>query len=146
MGQRQKLGGGGCVTAFLGFGADLGDAEIPGSHVQARRGPPPRADNYHRQLFRGIPRQRPDEQFHVSSPTLLIWGEQDIALGIELTHGLEQWVDNLHVAYISDSGHWVQQEQPEKVSRLMVDFGQARGARDNIFLFSWLYVTIALPK
>lgn len=78
--------------------------------------------NYYRQLFRTFPRQRPDEHVHVSAPTLLIWGEQDIALGIELTHGLDQWVDNLHIEYIADSGHWVQQEQPEKVSHLMVDF------------------------
>lgn len=78
--------------------------------------------NYYRQLFRTFPWQRPNEQVHVSAPTLLIWGEHDIALGIELTHGLDQWVDNLQIEYISDSGHWVQQEQPEKVTRLMVDF------------------------
>ena len=77
---------------------------------------------YYRQLLRSFPQQRPDEQVHVSVPTLLIWGEQDSALGIELTLGLEQWVDNLHIEYISDSGHWVQQEQPEKVNTLMVDF------------------------
>jgi pimeloyl-ACP methyl ester carboxylesterase len=53
---------------------------------------------------------------------LLIWGEQDIALGIELTYGLEQWVDNISVKRIPDSGHWVQQEQPDKVNQLMLAF------------------------
>ena len=59
-------------------------------------------------------------------PTLLIWGEQDIALGIELTYGLEKWVDNLQIKRIPDSGHWVQQEQADKVNQYMLDFLQQR--------------------
>ena len=51
--------------------------------------------NYYRQLFRPLPRASWGTKFDVSAPTLLIWGEQDIALGIELTSGLEKWVDNI---------------------------------------------------
>ncbi len=81
--------------------------------------------NYYRQLFRHPP--GPAERIsHISIPTLLIWGEQDIALGIELTYGLEQWVDNIQVKRIPDSGHWVQQEQPDKVNQLMLAFLQGR--------------------
>ncbi len=81
--------------------------------------------NYYRQLFRHPP--GPAERIsHISIPTLLIWGEQDIALGIELTYGLEQWVDNIQVKRIPDSGHWVQQEQPNKVNQLMLAFLQGR--------------------
>ena len=50
--------------------------------------------------------------------------EQDVALGIELTTGLAQWVDNLQIRHLPDSGHWVQQEQPEKVNSLMLEFLQ----------------------
>jgi pimeloyl-ACP methyl ester carboxylesterase len=78
--------------------------------------------NYYRQLFRRSPGAFLREAKHIHVPTLLIWGEQDIALGIELTHGLEQWVDNIQVKYIPDSGHWVQQEKPELVNQLMLDF------------------------
>ncbi len=78
--------------------------------------------NYYRQLFRHLPRSTTNRAVKVSAPTLLIWGEQDIALGIELTTGLEQWVDNLEIKRIPDSGHWVQQEQPEKVNQYMLDF------------------------
>ena len=80
--------------------------------------------NYYRQLFRHLPPPATRENTHVSAPTLLIWGEHDIALGIELTYGLEQWVDDIEVKRLPDSGHWVQQEQPDKVNQLMLDFLQ----------------------
>ncbi len=80
--------------------------------------------NYYRQLFRHLPHTSWGTKFHVSAPTLLIWGEQDIALGIELTTGLEQWVDNIEIKRIPDSGHWVQQEQPDKVNEYMLEFLQ----------------------
>src|SRR6266702_4443239 len=76
---------------------------------------------YYRQLFRH-PRGPAERISRISLPTLLIWGEQDIALGIELTYGLEQWVDNIQVKRIPDSGHWVQQEQPNKVNQVMLAF------------------------
>lgn len=60
-------------------------------------------------------------------PTLVIWGEQDIALGIELTIGLEHWVKDLTIRRIADSGHWVQQEQAELVNRYMLGFLQPTG-------------------
>ena len=78
--------------------------------------------NYYRQLFRHRPGFTTGGKTHVSAPTLLIWGEQDIALGIELTSGLEQWVDHIEIQRIPDSGHWVQQEKPEQVNQLMLDF------------------------
>src|SRR5438128_716151 len=58
--------------------------------------------NYYRQLFRRLPGTA-REKMHISTPTLLIWGEQDIALGIKLTTGLEQWVDNIQVKRLPDS-------------------------------------------
>jgi epoxide hydrolase 4 len=58
----------------------------------------------------------------IYAPTLLIWGEQDIALDIALTEGLEPWVPDLRVERIRDSGHWVQQEKPELVNELLADF------------------------
>ena len=82
--------------------------------------------NYYRQSFRRGSRAYTGGKVHVSVPTLLIWGEQDIALGIELTYGLEKWVDNLQIKRIPDSGHWVQQEQADKVNQYMLDFLQQR--------------------
>ncbi|MBD2292662.1 alpha/beta hydrolase [Anabaena sphaerica FACHB-251] len=55
-------------------------------------------------------------------PTLMIWGEQDTALGKELTYGTQEYVRNLQIKYIPNSGHWVQQEQPELVTEYMREF------------------------
>ena len=78
--------------------------------------------NYYRQLFRRLPGRSTTQAARITAPTLLIWGEQDIALDIALTHGLEQWVDQLQIQYLPESGHWVQQEQPEEVNQLMLAF------------------------
>ncbi|MGZ3618106.1 MAG: alpha/beta fold hydrolase [Ktedonobacteraceae bacterium] len=87
------------------------------------------AISYYRQLFRRLPFSMNSNEVHIKAPTLLIWGEQDIALGIALTTGLERWVDDIQIRRIPDSGHWVQQEQPEKVNRYMLDFLQSLSAR-----------------
>ena len=58
----------------------------------------------------------------VSIPTLLIWGEEDQALGKELTYGYEQYVPDFRVKYISNCSHWVQQERPAEVNWFMREF------------------------
>lgn len=60
----------------------------------------------------------------VETRTLLIWAEDDVALGKPLTYGLEEWVPNGTVRYISHCGHWVQNEAPQEVNRLILDFIQ----------------------
>ncbi len=80
--------------------------------------------NYYRAVFRALLSTRSDTgaRTTISAPTLLIWGDQDIALGIALTRGLEQWVPDLRVKHLPNSGHWVQQEQPETVNALLLEF------------------------
>jgi pimeloyl-ACP methyl ester carboxylesterase len=58
----------------------------------------------------------------IAAPTLLIWGVHDPFLGIGLTHNLERWVPDLRIERIRDASHWVQNEIPEKVNRLLVEF------------------------
>jgi pimeloyl-ACP methyl ester carboxylesterase len=59
----------------------------------------------------------------VHAPTLVVWGEQDVALGKELTLGMEPLVAApLEVKYVPLCGHWVQQEQPEVVNAFLLDF------------------------
>ena len=83
------------------------------------------AISYYRQLFLHLPRSFKKYETQIQTPTLLIWGEQDIALGIELTTGLERWVNDIQIKRVANSGHWVQQEQPEVVNQFMCDFLQA---------------------
>ncbi|MCA1596284.1 MAG: alpha/beta hydrolase, partial [Chloroflexi bacterium] len=49
-------------------------------------------------------------------------GEQDQALGIELTYRTVDFVPDLRIRYIPDASHWVQQDQPEVVTRSMLEF------------------------
>jgi pimeloyl-ACP methyl ester carboxylesterase len=59
----------------------------------------------------------------ISAPTMVIWGEQDFALGKELTYDMQRLFDGpFELHYIPESGHWVQQEQPEQVTKFMRDF------------------------
>ena len=93
--------------------------------AMSRPGAMTAALNYYRELFRALPfrsQATGGGKYHVSAPTLLIWGEQDIALGLELTMGLEQWVDDLTIRRVPDSGHWVQQEKPELVNQYVLEF------------------------
>ncbi|WP_071515205.1 alpha/beta hydrolase [Geitlerinema sp. PCC 9228] len=60
-------------------------------------------------------------------PTLMVWGEEDTALGKELTYGTETYVRNFCLRYIPQCGHWVQQEKPETVNGYMREFLKKHG-------------------
>jgi len=81
------------------------------------------AVNYYRALFqagaRGMFR---GTRMRANMPTLMIWGENDIALGKKLTYGTDRFVPDLRIKYITNCSHWVQQEQPELVNQYILDF------------------------
>ena len=54
--------------------------------------------------------------------TLLVWGEEDTALGKELTYGTEDFVRDLTIRYLPDVSHWVQQEAPQIVNPMVATF------------------------
>ncbi len=56
---------------------------------------------------------------NLSTPTLMIWGECDAALGVELSYGTDEIVDDFTVRYLPDVSHWVQQEAPEAVNEIL---------------------------
>jgi pimeloyl-ACP methyl ester carboxylesterase len=58
----------------------------------------------------------------VRNETLVIWGERDPALGTFLLDGLQRHVPRLQVHRLPGAGHWVQNEAPDEVNRLLVDF------------------------
>lgn len=64
-----------------------------------------------------------DEWPRIQCPTLLIWGERDVALGRELIAGTERLVAApFTLRLVPDAGHWVQQEQPEVVNATLLEF------------------------
>ncbi|GAC1462980.1 MAG: alpha/beta hydrolase [Ktedonobacteraceae bacterium] len=82
---------------------------------------------YYRALLRN-PFASSNAWVRITTPTLLIWGEQDIALDLALTRGLEQWVPTIQVRRVPDSGHWVQQEKPALVNQWIAEFLQSSDA------------------
>ncbi len=89
----------------------------------AKRGALTAMINYYRNIFPEFlnPQDRPQWGL-LTVPTLMIWGENDTALGKELTYGTEEYVQNFQIFYIPNCSHWVQQEKPELVNKYMRDF------------------------
>jgi pimeloyl-ACP methyl ester carboxylesterase len=58
----------------------------------------------------------------IEAPALLLWGTGDRFLGRELTEGTERHVRQLRTVYLDQCGHWTQQEQPERVNFLLLEF------------------------
>ena len=59
----------------------------------------------------------------IEAPTMVIWGEQDVALRKELTFGMKElFTGPFEIHYIPDSGHWVQQEKPQVVNDYLLKF------------------------
>ena len=75
--------------------------------------------NYYRALryIEPAARSRPDEPLPV--PTLLIWGDADVALDKRLTVGTGQLVESLVVRYLPGVSHWVQQDAPHRVNVIL---------------------------
>jgi pimeloyl-ACP methyl ester carboxylesterase len=54
--------------------------------------------------------------------TLVIWGEQDSALGTELLDDLDHWVPDVRIERLPEASHWVQNDAPERVTDLLEEF------------------------
>jgi epoxide hydrolase 4 len=68
-----------------------------------------------RKMMTGYPRIR--------APFLLIWAEEDVALGRELTYDLEPFFEHPpQVRYLPGVGHFAPLEAPEQVSALLLEF------------------------
>jgi epoxide hydrolase 4 len=75
--------------------------------------------NYYRALLRSLRRNRLRGTPRIDTPTLMIWGEADAALGKELTYGTGEYVSRLTLRYLPNVSHWVQQEAPETVNAMI---------------------------
>ena len=62
------------------------------------------------------------QDFTVTVPTRVIWGEADVALPATLLDGLEEVVTDLQIQRIADGSHWVIHEQPERINHLIRGF------------------------
>ncbi|GIX24209.1 MAG: epoxide hydrolase [Caldimonas sp.] len=63
-----------------------------------------------------------DAQVRVQRPTLVIWGEGDMALPPSLLDGLERWVPRLELLRVPGATHWIVHEQPGLVAEAIAGF------------------------
>ena len=82
------------------------------------------AINYYRAQFRNrAALTRYSLETRIKCPTLLVWAEDDVALGKELTEGTAELVDApFAIRFIPDCSHWVQQERPDEVNEALLAF------------------------
>ncbi|BAU64435.1 alpha/beta hydrolase fold protein [Stanieria sp. NIES-3757] len=89
----------------------------------AKRGALTAMLNYYRNIFDNSFLTNNQQQWKMLDlPTLMIWGENDTALGKELSYGTEEYVSDFQIKYIPNCSHWVQQERPELVNQYMHEF------------------------
>lgn len=55
-------------------------------------------------------------------PTIILWGEKDIALVPELAQRSLEWCDQGRLVRFPEASHWVQHEAPERVNDRLIDF------------------------
>jgi pimeloyl-ACP methyl ester carboxylesterase len=108
----------------------------PGSHVFseadlaeyerafAQPGVATAALNYYRAALRDeLGGRASSEDRKIATPTLLIWGEDDTALGKELTRGMERYFSGpFTIRYVPGGSHWVPEERPELVNEMLLEF------------------------
>lgn len=79
--------------------------------------------SYYRASFGEIISIRPMEVPKIERPVLMLWGEQDKALGKELTwHTADHCNNTLEIVYDPKSGHFIQLDNPELVNENLLRF------------------------
>lgn len=63
----------------------------------------------------------------IATPTLMIWGEDDVALGPALTTGNEEFVANFTLRRLPGVSHWVQQDAPSLTNAIISDWAHRQG-------------------
>jgi pimeloyl-ACP methyl ester carboxylesterase len=75
--------------------------------------------NWYRALFR-FRAKFPDRTVHV--PTRILWGERDAFLLAEMAHESLRYCTNAELFTFVNATHWLQHEEPARVSELLIDF------------------------
>jgi pimeloyl-ACP methyl ester carboxylesterase len=76
--------------------------------------------NYYRASLRAQP--EPPASPRVRVPTLLLWGRQDPFLGSEMAQPSIDLCDDGRLVFVEEAGHFVQHEEPERVTREILGF------------------------
>jgi epoxide hydrolase 4 len=106
--------------------ADRGRAWLSDADIQryvdaiSRPGALSAALEYYRQLPHDFQHISPTRV--ITAPTLVLWGELDPYLGPELVDDLDLWVRDLQIHRFPTAGHWLNQQEPERVNAALRAF------------------------
>jgi pimeloyl-ACP methyl ester carboxylesterase len=78
--------------------------------------------DYYRAALRQTPWGALRKMSPIDAETLVIWGERDRYLNVELAQPPKAWVANASVVRIPDASHWVQHDCAERVNELLIAF------------------------
>ena len=78
--------------------------------------------NYYRALLKFRKTTAVKDIPKIEVPTLMLWGEDDVALTKESTYGTEEFVTDFRIRYLPRVSHWVQQEAPEACNVMIEAF------------------------
>lgn len=68
----------------------------------------------------------PAEALQVKVPHLVVWGEKDEALRPSCLQGLDRFAEDLVIEKVSDCGHWILHERPDRVAAIVNDWVRNR--------------------
>lgn len=115
------------------FRASFGrDREPPAEIVEASRlallepNAATAAISYYRQALRQLAgpmrfREAMGSYGAIGAPVTVIWGQDDIALGMRLLEGTRRFAPDLTILPVANAGHFVHQEAPDVVNGLLID-------------------------
>ena len=78
--------------------------------------------NYYRNIDANLAATAHLANATIDVPYLMVVGDGDPVLPVELVDGMERWVPDLHTVVVEGGGHWIQQEQPDAVSKAILGF------------------------
>lgn len=78
--------------------------------------------NYYRAAARANFSYKPKK---IDDDVLIVWGDQDTALGKELAIPPQKWVPNATVKRLPNASHWVQNDAWEEVNAELIEFWSA---------------------
>ena len=84
--------------------------------------------NWYRNIDRNWETTRQLDMARITVPSLMVVAEWDAALRPELAEPMKAFVDELECVTIPGCGHWTQQEHPEALNRILVDWLRRRFA------------------
>jgi len=70
--------------------------------------------NYYRSAMRSRPQPKFGNQ--VATPTQILWGENDLALTLDMAKGSMKYLDNGTLTIYPDATHWLAHDKPEEIS------------------------------